>query len=627
MKTPLILFTCLVCFVTGFSQPNARLMEKHNFKVPLIQPKRFQPTIGSRINYPVGSLMDALSDPTIGTTRYDLQTRGSAMNRIHLYPDEAIGTVWTMAMQNDFQDIGTGYNYSSDGTSWEPSPTSRIEPVKTGCPSYAPCGPNGEIIVAHRLEGTKTLFISIREIKNFNNWTFSEVQPPPGATGIMFPRMVSGGTDHNNIHILCITEPVDSGGTLYQGLDGALIYARSTDGGSTWSDWQVIPGLTSADYLGFYPDTYAWAEPREEILAFTVGSSWYDQVLMKSTDNGETWIKTTIWQCPFNQWTGGDSTGVFYCPDGACDAALDAYGDAHIVFGLLRASGDATGEKFWYPWTDGIIYWNEQMPQLPHSLNPDSLQVDFNYVGWCQDTTVWNAPDSALAWYYLSMSSFPDITIDQNNTLFFAWSSVIISQDPDGWLLRQPYLRLACVGPLQWCPYIVHVTDDFLYSWSECISPLLFSTSDRQEVSMVFQEDTLSGEYGLFTPGIQGQSSVSLNKMRYVDDLVESSMLFWCPPCTVGLKQNEAIPDFKVNQNFPNPFTDHSILSVLVRRKGTLNIIITNPAGQTVDLLFQGFVDAGKHSFTLKANALKPGLYFYTVTFNNQSITKRMIVL
>ena len=63
---------------------------------------------------------------------------------------------------------------------------------------------------------------------------------------------------------------------------------------------------------------------------------------------------------------------MFYCPDGSSGVTLDNSGKAHVVFGLQRAKGDHDG-KYWYPFTDGVIYWNEDMdelPQEPESRHP-----------------------------------------------------------------------------------------------------------------------------------------------------------------------------------------------------------------------------------------------------------------
>jgi hypothetical protein len=114
-------------------------------------------------------------EDTIGNTYYDLQTYASCQNRIYVYDDGTIGATWTIGMNpSAFADRGTGYNYF-DGTSWQPWPTARIESQRTGWPSYAPFGINGEIIVAHysgTSSGVKGLVFSKRTNKGIGDWAF-----------------------------------------------------------------------------------------------------------------------------------------------------------------------------------------------------------------------------------------------------------------------------------------------------------------------------------------------------------------------------------------------------------------------------------------------------------------------
>ena len=73
----------------------------------------------------------------------------------------------------------------------------------------------------------------------------------------------------------------------------------SMDGGATWEiDNTILNGMSSDEYIGFDGDTYNFAEPKGDIIAFTVGESWYDFFLMKSTDGGSTFLKTPIWEHP-----------------------------------------------------------------------------------------------------------------------------------------------------------------------------------------------------------------------------------------------------------------------------------------------------------------------------------------
>ena len=107
----------------------------------------------------------------LGTTIYDLQSNScSPYGRLYVYPDGTKAGVWTIGKTpTAYPDRGTGYNYYN-GTGWGADPATRIESVKTGWPSYAPCGPNGEIVISHQ-GGTKGLWIAKRTTKGTGTWT------------------------------------------------------------------------------------------------------------------------------------------------------------------------------------------------------------------------------------------------------------------------------------------------------------------------------------------------------------------------------------------------------------------------------------------------------------------------
>ena len=181
------------------------------------------------------SAMLTPEEAVMGTTWYDLQSNTSMQNRIHYYDDGTIGGVFTFGLSApSYTERGTGYNYF-DGTSWGPLPTERLEGDRTGWPAYAPWGENGEISLAHFSEGTYDgLVYSMRPEKGTGDWTFLEVFGPTGWEGMLWPRMATGGVDNTVIHQIPITRPVGNGGTIYEGIDGAILYSRSSDGGATW---------------------------------------------------------------------------------------------------------------------------------------------------------------------------------------------------------------------------------------------------------------------------------------------------------------------------------------------------------------------------------------------------------
>ena len=320
---------------------------------------------------------------------------------------------------------------------------------------------------------------------------------------ISWPRVTTSGPDRNIVHIICLTY------VAYQDLNLALTLLPftgwRTDLGYQGPDprWNGL-----SDYLGFGGDSYSWAEPVGNTIAFTIGDSWYDQFIMKSTDNGTTWTKTKIWSSLYNKWVSSgvnDTTPIFYCPDGSNAIALDATGKAHVVFGLQRAKGDNAG-KYWYPFTDGLVYWNENMDELPQSLDPDTLFNHGNLIGWVQDTNVFYAQATELAYYYVSLSSHPTLTIDEYENMYTTWSGVTTLRDPNSFMLRHIFGRSSTTAdspgkirllilPVTSC---IHGVNVYIL--------LHLPQQARIRLFLEFQADAEGGVYLNGSQGAQGQT-------------------------------------------------------------------------------------------------------------------------
>lgn len=565
-------------------------------------------TVGTKPVNQVVSSKATLEDPSIIVTKYDMQSNASNQNRLYYYGDGTIGATTQFSHTDNFGDRGTGYNYF-DGTQWGTPPTARVETTKSGWPSYAPFGANGEIFVSHHM--TAGLIVSTRENKGTGAWTQTILPGPAGATDISWPRVVTNGPDHNTIHILCATY------VTYQGMENCLLYYRSQDGGQTWDiSAHVFPEISSLDYLSVPADDYVWAEPKGDTLCFMVGDSWMDLFIMKSTDNGDNWTKTTVWPCPYNKWDGGDTTGTFWCPDGASAIALDNSGKAHILTGLMRASGDEAGDKYWVPKTDGMLYWNEDMPAWPEVLDPDQLSADGNLIGWVLDTNVFYVDNAKIAYYFVSMTGHPSITIDEDNYIYAVWDGVTMLEDVDGFLLRHLFGRGYDVVNQEWGD-ITDLTSDLLYTWSECVFPTFSPTSSETRLHLIFQEDEVAGIYQYGSQGFQGQQSTTDNDIIYMNPV----KYFYN-----GVNDIPGSASFSVLQNYPNPAGDHTSVAVNLNRAGDLSLKVTNTTGQILYLQDKGRVSPGQYGFSIDCRNWAPGVYFYTVQSGNDVITKKMMV-
>jgi len=84
---------------------------------------------------------------------------------------------------------------------------------------------------------------------------------------------------------------------------------------------------------------------------------------------------------------------------------------------------------------------------------------------------------------------------------------------------------------------------------------------------------------------------------------------------------------FSVAQNTPNPFNPTTTISFSLAEAGTVTIDVFNVAGQKVDTITDGFMDAGNHSVVWNASNFSAGVYFYTVKAGDYSRTMKMTLV
>ncbi len=88
------------------------------------------------------------------------------------------------------------------------------------------------------------------------------------------------------------------------------------------------------------------------------------------------------------------------------------------------------------------------------------------------------------------------------------------------------------------------------------------------------------------------------------------------------------IPDNTVlHQNYPNPFNPSTVISYQLATNSVVSLKVYDLLGREVATLVDGNVQAGKHQAILEASGLSSGVYFYRLTTNTISFTKRMILL
>jgi hypothetical protein len=428
----------------------------------------------------------------VGNTYYDLQSNSSVMPRLSNLDGDMAG-VFTMSSQpSGYTDRGTGYAVSTNEF-WSESPTERIESIRTGWPSLLQLGDGSEVVISH--DFPTQLVLLKRAQTGTGAWTES-ILTHNVPEGISWNRAVAGGSDGNTIHLIAITMPganqTAEPPLTYQGLDGALLYSRSQDGGETWDiDNLVIPGIDSTFFIGFSADQYA-IHARGNKVAIASFDDFADSFVLISEDNGDTWTKKTLVDFPVDLYTGDDFiidldedllADTLYNTDNSGAVFIDNDGITHVTWGNMYYLDDVLGDDQWsyFPFTDGLAYWNESMEENTWETIALSQDLDEN--------EVLDIIDVGL--YFMSLTSMPQIAEDASGNLYVSYSGIVESHSTGSQNFRHLHIVKSSDGGTSWTEP-VDCTPDLDFIGLENVFASMSPVVDDY-VHLLFQRDDEPG--------------------------------------------------------------------------------------------------------------------------------------
>ncbi len=621
MKTTLLTFLAIVIAVSLSAQKMAKVSpEKANktakaYKMPAVAELELSNAIFRPGDGPKAA--PGVTETIIGTTRYDLQSNANVQNRIFAYPDGTVGATWTMGFgESSFADRGTGYNYF-DGTSWGEAPTARIESVRVGWPSYSPNG-NGEMVITH---AAGNLNFATRPTRGSGAWTSG---PIPNTAGFTWPRAIES---NGKLHIIVNTN------AIFEGLNFALVYLSSSDNGATWSTPAILPGMEASSILtgwagfdGFGGDTYSWAAPKGDTIAFVFGDMLGGVWAMKSFDNGLTWTKTTIYSYPT---LTGDTSPDIATFDDTWDIALDNLGKIHFVgcrykMTLVNSTANPLSWNY-YPYTDGVVYWNENMPQIDTSFlnNPDSL---FNNGMWVGSVLDLNGNgeidwiDAGADYYpwgayrYAASTTMPQIEVDNENNIFVSYSSLRedlanTGSNPSPQMYHHLYLTSKLSYEPNWCDPR-DLTDDVEHTFDEFVWASMALAGDK--LHFVVQADPEPGT-----------AVVTLAQGGDGDEFDENYIYHITFPTFVSVKPVDIAKDVTVS---PNPASEYTNVQVMLNNSGKVEVNVYDVMGKLVLANNYGQQSTGSHIYKINTSSLPAGVYVFNVQAGGSQTSKKVIV-
>lgn len=104
----------------------------------------------------------------------------------------------------------------------------------------------------------------------------------------------------------------------------------------------------------------------------------------------------------------------------------------------------------------------------------------------------------------------------------------------------------------------------------------------------------------------------------------------FAPEQTVVLTgiEEESLPSTtELFQNYPNPFNPTTNIWYTLQKSDNVNLSVFNSKGELVQNIFDGIKNRGMHSVKFDASELNSGIYFYKLTTDQTTETRKMLLL
>jgi hypothetical protein len=592
---------------------------------------------------------DNAEDCATMVTNYDLQSNSWCANRMYQLPNGSVGVVATLSHQTNqsASDRGTGYNfYNADNDEWLDQPEARIEDVRTGWPTIAQWGDNGEILIAHT-----PLRVYTREVAGEGAWVFRGVIPNapaeyPYEEDAAWPRVATTGEHHNIIHV--IADLQHSGDVV----EHHQVYMRSEDA----ENWTVTYSPLAQDGEetgGYSADSYNISAYGHTVAIIYADDLQRHVVMYKSTDDGLTWTRRVVWENPYYGYDWSDPASIYsdtmhgpanvaiaVGPNGVVHVALTAYEYIHSEVGDTYTT--------WRGRTvDGVCYWNDtqagpleapdgnphhaMMLWWPDEENPGYVKMHADSTKWIGYVPLYVDDNGNIIPYENDMfyiendyfykmrsgqSAMPALSIDPMGNMACAWSAPCSRPDEDGQekYFRHIYVSYYNVDEGYWHQVEDELSDptvDFSYSSSENIFTFgVDQTANPGEFWFGYQTDY---ERGLYWGSEATQTSATDNDIHVVKVIAN--------PEFVSVPENSENEAKDVIYGiYPNPATDYVIVNSAMNTEASITIF--NLVGQAVKQ-FNKDLKLGENVISLD---LTSGIYFCNINANGFNKTVKFIV-
>jgi hypothetical protein len=114
---------------------------------------------------------------------------------------------------------------------------------------------------------------------------------------------------------------------------------------------------------------------------------------------------------------------------------------------------------------------------------------------------------------------------------------------------------------------------------------------------------------------------IDLDNTKHFSDPIHANVL-------TAVVSTKGLPiEFALQQNYPNPFNPTTQIRFDVPQESRVRLEVFSLIGQKVATVFDGIKSAGTHEVPFDATNMTSGVYVYTLTANNVTFTRKMVLM
>ena len=98
-------------------------------------------------------------------------------------------------------------------------------------------------------------------------------------------------------------------------------------------------------------------------------------------------------------------------------------------------------------------------------------------------------------------------------------------------------------------------------------------------------------------------------------------------PTTTAVSEKSKPESYILHQNYPNPFNPYTSIEYRIPVSGNARLEVYNSSGQLIDVLVNGYQNAGSHMAVWNTANHSSGTYFYRFRFGSVTETKKMTLI